>query len=125
MVALLMDDRISSAEKILTYNPSTKCMEPTRSVKSLYLYKKCAIRTAYKLHRLILRTFICYQASSWLSSQRCGHLAAACLAKLEQCSIMQWPSSYAAVSYQNPELRIKETKMCKLWRGTFCKQQSM
>ena len=47
------------------------------------------------------------------------------LSKAGTLQYVQWTSSYAAVYRQNPELRISEIKMCKLWRGTFYKQQSM
>ena len=86
-------------------------------------YEKCAIRTAYKLHRPILRTFICYQASSLLSVSAVWSSSCCMFSKAGTLQYVQWTSSYAAVYRQNPELRISEIKMCKLWRGTFCKQQ--
>ena len=127
MEALLMDDRISSAERISTYNPSTKCMvHGTIQVSQSHSkYEKCAIRTAYKLHRPILRTFICYQASSLLSVSAVWSSSCCMFSKAGTLQYVQWTSSYAAVYRQNPELRISEIKMCKLWRGTFRKQQSM
>ena len=88
-------------------------------------YEKCAIRTAYKLHRPILRTFICYQASSLLSVSAVWSSSCCMFSKAGTLQYVQWTSSCAAVYRQNPELRISEIKMCKLWRGTFCKQQSM
>ena len=106
MEALLMDDRISSAERISTYNPSTKCMEPSRSVKITLNMKNVPSELHINfIGRFFVRSYVtkpvrCYRC------QRFGHLAAACLAKLERCSMCSGHhrTQQCIVKIQNSEL---------------------
>ena len=106
MEALLMDDRISSAERISTYNPSTKCMEPSRSVKVTLNMKNVPSELHINfIGRFFVRSYVtkpvrCYRC------QRFGHLAAACLAKLERCSMCSGHhrTQQCIVKIQNSEL---------------------
>ena len=106
MEALLMDDRISSAERISTYKPSTKCMKPSRSVKVTLNMKNVPSELHINfIGRFFVRSYVtkpvrCYRC------QRFGHLAAACLAKLERCSICSGHhrTQQCIVKIQNSEL---------------------
>ena len=106
MEALLMDDRISSAERISTYNPSTKCMEPSRSVKvTLHMKNVPSELHINFIGRFFVRSYVtkpvhCYRC------QRFGHLAAACLAKLERCSMCSGHhrTQQCIIKIQNSEL---------------------
>ena len=101
-----MDDRISSAERISTYNPSAKCMEPSRSVKVTLNMKNVPSELHINfIGRFFVRSYVtkpvrCYRC------QRFGHLAAACLAKLERCSMCSGHhrTQQCIVKIQNSEL---------------------
>ena len=87
MEALLTDERISTAERIISYNLGTKTPEPTRSVKVSLNMKTVPteIRINF-LGKFAVRPYVtkpvrCYRC------QRFGHIAAACLARTERCSI--------------------------------------
>ena len=87
MEALLTDERISTAERIMSYNLGTKTREPTRSVKVSLNMKTVPteIRINF-LGKFAVRPYVtkpvrCYRC------QRFGHIAAACLARTERCSI--------------------------------------
>ena len=87
MEALLTDERISTAERIMSYNLGTKTPEPTRSVKVSLNMKTVPteIRINF-LGKFAVRPYVtkpvrCYRC------QRFGHIAAACLARTERCSI--------------------------------------
>ena len=87
MEALLTDERISTAERIMSYNLGTKTPEPTRSVKVSLNMKTVPteIRINF-LGKFAVRPYVtkpvrCYRC------QRFGHIAAACLARTERCSM--------------------------------------
>ena len=87
MEALLTDERITTAERILTFNSETRTMEPSRSVKINLSMKSVPTEMRINfLGKFFVRPFVtkpvrCYRC------QRFGHLAAACLAKKERCSM--------------------------------------
>ena len=87
MEALLTDERITTAERILTFNSETRIMEPSRSVKINLSMKSVPTEMRINfLGKFFVRPFVtkpvrCYRC------QRFGHLAAACLAKKERCSM--------------------------------------
>ena len=85
--ALLTDERISTAERIMSYNLGTKTPGPTRSVKVSLNIKTVPteIRINF-LGKFAVRPYVtkpvrCYRC------QRFGHIAAACLARTERCSM--------------------------------------
>ena len=87
MEALLTDERITTAERILTFNSETRTMEPSRSVKINLSMKSVPTEMRINfLGKFFVRPFVtkpvrCYRC------QQFGHLAAACLAKKERCSM--------------------------------------
>ena len=87
MEALLTDERITTAERILTFNSETRTIEPSRSVKINLSMKSVPTEMRINfLGKFFVRPFVtkpvrCYRC------QRFGHLAAACLAKKERCSM--------------------------------------
>ena len=77
MEALLMDDSISSAEKVSTYNFSTKCMEPSRSVKITLNMKNVQSELQMNfIGRFFVRSYVSKPVRC-CRCQRFGHLAAA------------------------------------------------
>ena len=91
MEALLADQRINTAERLLSYNSSTKDMEPTRSVKVTLNMKTVPAELRINfIGKFYVRPYVtkpirCYRC------QRFGHVAAACLAKGERCSMCSGP----------------------------------
>ena len=91
MEALLADQRINTAERILSYNSSTKDMEQTRSVKVTLNMKTVPAELRINfIGKFYVRPYVtkpirCYRC------QRFGHVAAACLAKGERCSMCSGP----------------------------------
>ena len=124
MEALLADQRINTAERILSYNSSTKDMEPTRSVK-VTKYESSTCRVAYQLYWEILCSTLCYKTHSLLSVSTFWPCCCCMSCKGRTMQHVQWSSSYSAMPYKNAKLRNYQLKMCQLWRATFSKQQQM
>ena len=87
MEALLADQGINTAERILSYNSSTKDMEPTRSVKVTLNMKTVPAELRinfigmFYVRPYVTKPIRCYRC------QRFGHVAAACLANGQRCSM--------------------------------------
>ena len=86
-ISMEADERITTAERILTFHSETRTMEPSRSVKINLSMK--SVPTEMRINFLgkffvgpfVTKPVRCYRC------QRFGHLAAACLAKKERCSM--------------------------------------
>ena len=80
---------------------------------------------AYQLSWEILCETFCHETGTMLSMSTIWTFSSCMFSKEGTLQYVQWTSSYSAVSRKNLKLRIGGSKMCKLWRETFCKQQSL
>ena len=112
--ALLANQRINTAERILSYNSSTKDMEPTRSVKVTLNMKTVPAELRINfIGKFYVRPYVtkpirCYRC------QRFGHVAAACLAKGERCSMCSGPhrTEQCLTKMQNSETINLKCAIC-------------
>ena len=122
--ALLADQRINTAERILSYNSSTR--HGTNKVSKSYTkYENSTCRVAYQLYWEVLCLTLCYKTHSLLSVSTFWPCCCCMSCKGRTMQHVQWSSSYLAMPYKNAKLRNYQLKMCQLWRATFSKQQQM
>ena len=113
MEALLADQRISTAERILSYNSSTKDMESTRSVKVTLNMKTVPAELRINfIGKFYVRPYVtkpirCYRC------KRFGHVADACLAKGERCSMCSGLRRTQQCLTKMQKLRNYQLKMCQ------------
>ena len=100
-------------------------MEPSRSVEINLSMKSVPTEMRIKfLGKFFCETF-CHQTGTMLPMSTIWTFSSCMFSKEGMLQRVQWTSPYSAVSRKNPKLRISGSKMCKLWRETFCKQQSL
>ena len=88
MGALLTDERISTAERIMSYNLGTKTPEPTRSVRVSHMKTvPTEIRINF-LGKFAVRPYVTKPVRCYRCQQiRLGHITAAYLARTERCNM--------------------------------------
>ena len=89
--------------------------------KSISKHENRTNRNTYK----ICRSTICHKTSPLLSLPTIWSYCCSVPGKNRKMQHLQWSSSHSTVSNKSSEFSNCNTKMCKLWRGTFSKQQQM
>ena len=93
--------------------------------KSISKHENRTNRNTYQFPRKIWRSTICHKTSPLLALPTIWSYCCSVPGKNRKMQHLQWSSSHSTVSNKSSEFSNCNSKMCKLWRGTFSKQQQM